>query len=261
MVKIGHASISELGSINGKPGDSTKKEVYIRDWYYKNWTHVLRCTNDRIAKEIARNMILACKNDYIGYGQSDRTTAYNMYLIYGDIEHIAKYCNADCSSLVALCAIVAGVDVSPYMTTWNEVEEFRRAGFKIYNDSQHCKTSAILFPGDILRSDTHTAIVVSADDNTQTIEPPQKVVATQVAYNYENASYNVGTFRTICVLNMRDGAGTDFKIMYEMPQNQIVHAYGYYNVDAQGVKWLYCQTVVDGTLLTGYCSSLFLEKI
>ena len=39
-VRIGHASISEKGTINGTKGDQTGKEVCIRTWYSKPWDYM-----------------------------------------------------------------------------------------------------------------------------------------------------------------------------------------------------------------------------
>ena len=38
-MKIGHASINELGTVKGgKTGDQTGREVCTREWYNKGWT-------------------------------------------------------------------------------------------------------------------------------------------------------------------------------------------------------------------------------
>ena len=47
MVKIGHARISENGSIDGAKGDQTKNEVCITDWYNGNWLAVLDLSRKR----------------------------------------------------------------------------------------------------------------------------------------------------------------------------------------------------------------------
>lgn len=114
-ILIAHASISETGTINGNKGDSTGKEVCIRNYYDKEWQYIIRPTSKITAIKIASNMIDACENNHIGYGQSDRNTGYEMYKKYNSIKDIKEDCNVDCSSLVHL-AIVASCN--EYFKNW-----------------------------------------------------------------------------------------------------------------------------------------------
>ena len=52
--RIGHASLSEKGSIYGMVGDSTGREVYIRGWYNKGWDCVLRPISPDVAEKSAQ---------------------------------------------------------------------------------------------------------------------------------------------------------------------------------------------------------------
>ena len=79
MVKIGQASRDERGKYSGgMAGDQDGKEVAIREWYNRPWNKVLRAKNPAVAEKIALAMEKACKNDYIGYDQSQRTTLYSL---------------------------------------------------------------------------------------------------------------------------------------------------------------------------------------
>ena len=76
-VKIGHASLSENGSVkNGKAGDQNGKEVCIRSWYAKDWDCVLRPKTSTLANKSASACEKGCANSNIGYDQNQRNTLY-----------------------------------------------------------------------------------------------------------------------------------------------------------------------------------------
>ena len=103
IVKIGSARIDENGKISGgKEGDQKGREVMIQDFYMhsKGWT-ILRPLSH--AKEIAKNMKLACENNNIGYSQQGRYGLMKaLEKVKGDFTKVAK-CNTDCSALVREC--------------------------------------------------------------------------------------------------------------------------------------------------------------
>lgn len=257
MIVIGHASIAENGGINGMLGDSTGKEVCTREWYYKNWTHVIRATEGEVAYNIAANMRDACANNNIGYGQSDRLTAYKEYKKAGSIAAISNKCNADCSSLVALCAIASGVNVNPDLWTGTEVQEFKNAGFRIFTSVDYTAKTGNLRIGDILRSDTHTAIVV--DDTSASGDNTVKntVTAKQYALNFNNNK--AGTYKVCTPLFLRDGAGIEYEALCVLPEGTPVFNYGYYTSKER--NWLYVQAYLNGILYTGFCSEKYLAKM
>ena len=102
------ASISEKGTANGIKGDQTKKEVKIGNYYNFGQNEFLRPKETEVATKMAIAAARIAKNDYIGYGQIDRNTAYNEFCkINWDIDKIKDVnvrCNIDCSEL-ALCAV------------------------------------------------------------------------------------------------------------------------------------------------------------
>ena len=102
------ASISEKGTANGIKGDQTKKEVKIGNYYNFGQNEFLRPRNEEVGKKMAIAAARIAENDYIGYGQIDRNTAYNEFCkINWNINRIKEVkvkCNIDCSEL-ALCAI------------------------------------------------------------------------------------------------------------------------------------------------------------
>ena len=163
-VTLGNASISELGTINGTPGDQTKAEVCLRGWYSYPWGQMVRAKDPDVAEKIASAMEAACANDHIGYGQKDRLTLNAEAKKVGyDLSKISTDCNCDCSSLVAVCAIAAGVPVSPSIYTGNEVSALQKTGqFDVYTGAEYLTSDKLMKRGDILvKQYAHTVVVLS----------------------------------------------------------------------------------------------------
>lgn len=273
-VKIGHASIDERGKAHsGAAGDQTKKEVYSRTWYSKPWHTVFRPKDSTVAEKIAKAMEQACANNNIGYDQYQRTTLYTLAKAAGwDISKVTKKCETDCSALVAVCCNAAGVMVSKDMYTGNEKAVLKGTGkFTIYTDAKYVGSSANLKRGDILLGNGHTAIVLSnganikiAEKKTATTKPATtakpKVVTAKDAAESKRASL-AGTYVVTAAkaLNVRDGAGTNAKILVTIPKGTKVRCYGYYTQNGE-TTWLYVQFTYENTTYTGFVSTLFLAK-
>ena len=172
-IKIGHASVSEKGTINGKVGDQTGKEVCTRSWYSNPWSVLLVCTDKEIAKKAAQEMQYACDNKNIGYGQSDRRSAYNSALVNGKTFKKAKG-NTDCSQLVASCYILAGLKISPDCYTGNLRKALLATGkFKEYTDPKYLKSDAYAEVGAVyLKEYDHTAMAL--ENGSKAIEAEKK---------------------------------------------------------------------------------------
>lgn len=164
MVKIGQASRDERGKYSGgMAGDQDGKEVAIREWYNRPWNKVLRAKNPAVAEKIALAMEKACKNDYIGYDQSQRTTLYSLCKANGwKIEDIKTRCETDCSALVAVCVNSAGIEISGDIYTGNEATTLLRTKeFELLTDSKYLISDEYLKRGDILLYEFHhTAIAL-----------------------------------------------------------------------------------------------------
>lgn len=163
-VKIGHASIDENGKgRGGAAGDQTGKEVCIRNWYDKNWVSVLRPKNEKEAEKMAKAMEQACANVHIGYDKTQRTTCFVEAKKVGfDLSKIKTNCETDCSALVAVCANAAGIPVSKDIYTGNEDSALvGTKKFKKLTDKKYLTSDKYLKRGDVLRSNGHTAIVLS----------------------------------------------------------------------------------------------------
>lgn len=171
-VKIAHASIDENGRArNGKAGDQTQREVCIRDWYSKPWQYVIRFKDPKKRELIAQAMEKAARNDHIGYDQNQRNTALAQARPVGyDPGRITKDCETDCSALVALCCMYAGVD-EKYLylsgnscTTRNLRTQLEKTGLvEVFSDYFHVHTSDKLIRGDILlKEGSHVAVTVQS---------------------------------------------------------------------------------------------------
>lgn len=163
-IKIGHASIDENGKISGgKVGDQTGKEIHIRDWYSKPWNVLLICKDKALAKRAADIMEAICKDDNFGYDQGQRISGYNNIVKNRGIVKGAKG-EFDCSSLVATCYKLAGLDISVASTTRNMRNNLMRTGrFELYTDKKYLITDKYALVGAVyLKEGSH--VVMALED-------------------------------------------------------------------------------------------------
>lgn len=181
MVRIVHASISENGTVNGVKGDSTGKEVCVRNWYSKPWWIMIRHPRKEIADRIAYVGERLARSNAVGYSQADRNSLHDtMKLFNHDVDAYLLHpvnTNTDCSAFVTECAIASGVQTLEYKgnapTTSTMEKVFKKAGFEIYNQQRYLSSDKYLRRGDILLSPGyHTVIVI---DDGETEKKPEKV--------------------------------------------------------------------------------------
>lgn len=171
MVKIGHASIDERGRIQGgSAGDQTKKEVCTRQWYSKKWDYVLRPKTSTLAEKSAKAMEKACANDKIGYDQNQRNNLYKQAKkVNFDLSKITTKCECDCSSLVHVCAISGGADVSygSNGATTRTLDTKLQGYYSKLTASKYLSSDKYLKRGDILvKEGSHTVMVL--EDGAET---------------------------------------------------------------------------------------------
>ena len=85
------------------------------------------------------------------------------------------------------------------------------------------------------------------------------VKASQSAKSFDKALTGTYTVNSINGLNVRDGAGTDYKVLCTLPYGHKVENYGYYT-DRSGIRWLYVSTTLNGTEYIGFVSSVWLNS-
>lgn len=115
MRKIAWASISEKGTVNGKKGNQTGRELKIGKYYDFGQDMVIRYKNPNRGAKAAKVAKLLCTCNKIGYGQSDRDTLFKACKSYQwNYKKIHKAivngtfpkCNCDCSSL---CTVITNI--------------------------------------------------------------------------------------------------------------------------------------------------------
>jgi len=161
----------------GIAGDQDGKEVAIREWYNRPWNKVLRCKDAAKAEKIASAMEAACKNDCIGYDQSQRTTLYELCKANGwNIQAVKTPCETDCSALVAVCVNAAGIKVSGDIYTGNEAATLLRTGeFELLSDPKYLLTDEYLRRGDILLYEFHHTAIALEDGKKANKQEQNKV--------------------------------------------------------------------------------------
>ena len=183
--RIGHASLSEKGTIYGAVGDQTGKEVHIRSWYNKGWDCVLRPVDPNVAEASARFCEAICANDNVGYSQSgSAVTGRNSLRRYAaevgwDGAKLGVKCNCDCSSFMAACAEAVGVDILPQYTSGNapatstmRVKFTKTGAYKVLTDKKYRNSPDYLLRGDILlREGSHTAMCLDDGAKAGTERP------------------------------------------------------------------------------------------
>lgn len=277
-VLIGHASISEKGTINGAKGDSTTKEVCTRTWYSKPWDFMAIHPDAAVREKHAKAVEAACANNNIGYGQSDRNTLNTLAKAVGyDLSKVGK-CNCDCSSLQNVAAVASGASGVSYESngwvTSNMKAKLAAAGYIIITDSTYLTSEAYCVRGAIyVKASSHTVCGLSngskandtlvkagivKNDASTTSGTTSTAAKTSVKVDSARSKDNSlkGTYKvTASALNLRAGAGTNKDILAVMPQGAKVQCYGYYT-SVSGTKWLY--VVYNG--ITGFASSKYLKK-
>lgn len=279
-ILIGHASVSEKGTINGAKGDSTTKEVCTRTWYSEPWDFMAIHPDIAVREKHAKAIEDACANNNIGYGQGDRNTLNALAkAVRYDLSKVGK-CNCDCSSLQNVAAVASGASGVSYgsngWVTSNMKAKLTAAGYIIITDSKYLTSEAYCVRGAIyVKASSHTVcglqngskandtlvkagIVKGSSESGKTsggtTTTDKKNVKADYARNKDDSLK--GTYKvTASALNLRAGAGTNKDILAVMPQGAKVKCYGYYT-SVSGTKWLY----VVYNEITGFASSKYLKK-
>lgn len=208
MAVIAHASINENGKASGGIlGDQTKKEVCTRAWYSKPWGCVIRFIDADMREKVARCMEMAAANDHIGYDQNRRNTLLNLARKYNyDPSKVTENCATDCSALVSLACIYAGIPESKLVYNGNSAttrtlwQILKSTGeVDIYTTPIYTQKSDKLMRGDILLKEGAHVVVVVQPDGKKSIEeiakevkagkwgnnPARMKALTDAGYNYD----------------------------------------------------------------------------
>lgn len=192
MSKIGHASGDERGKLSGgTAGDQTGREVYTRAWYNRPWNVILRATDGAIREKIATAMEAACANDLIGYDQNQRNTLLTQARKVGyDPGKVTAACECDCSSLVSVCCMYAGVAESALYVSNNcattstlKSRLLATGKFTALTSNNYLTSANYLLRGDILLYEgNHTAVNLEAGSATATTSTAKDYIKLHQAY-------------------------------------------------------------------------------
>lgn len=169
MPLLGHARIDENGNVMyGQAGDQNGQELMYEDFGDNKWgfTKVFRVRDIDMAERIGDGVLQACRNDNIGYSQSDRYSMQTEMEKAGSIYGIKNKCNCDCSSLVRNACTIAGVrhqsgaQLSKYMRTYTQRDELMNTGLF---EELVWKSGMKLYKGDILWKNGHTGTIVDSE--------------------------------------------------------------------------------------------------
>ena len=264
---FGSARSSETGGINGVKGDQKNgAEVSTQNYYLhsKGW-YVLRAKNQTHRTKIAKAMKDACANDNIGYGQSDRLSAWNQASKVGyDTSKIGNKCNVDCSELVRICVRYGtGKDVGDIYTGNLKSSLLSSGLFDDVTSSVNANNGSGLYNGDILVTKTkgHTGVIVSGGKGTSVSSTATNTTSSVVKATGSAAKRDVKyskTYTTTANLYMRNDGDKSALAMTILPKGTSCKNYGYYDVEKNGTVWLYVSAVVDGKTYEGFCSKKYL---
>ena len=196
-IKIAHASISENGGIkNGKAGDQTGKEVCIRAWYNKPWQYVIRFKDEAIREKVAYAMERACNNSAIGYDQNERNSLLTRARSVGyDPGKVTSKCETDCSALVTLACIYAGIAESSLVVSGNSATTstlrnrlIKTGRVEVFSSSKYTKSDDYLLRGDILlKEGSH--VVVAIENGSKTVATSVPSVSTTTSSTYTRTQF------------------------------------------------------------------------
>lgn len=163
---ISNSGSDENGKYKGgKAGDQSKKEWYLRKWYDRPWTCVLRWPDINVGTLIAQLGIDAALNDKIGYDQGQRYTYQEQLKKVGWLPaRITTACEEDCTAgvnanvhaaghLLGIAALLSIPETG--VRSGNMRKYYKAAGFQVLTDSKYLKSGDYLLPGDILLYDDH----------------------------------------------------------------------------------------------------------
>lgn len=248
-VQLGHALMDENRKASGgKAGDSTNREVSTVTWFDSDWNKLLRPLDEDVAETISVCMEQACANNKIGYDQMQRTTLYTQAVKTGyDLSKITTACECDCSSLVAVCILAAGIKINKDIYTGNMAAAILNTGkFKLLTEKKYLREDSYLKRGDILLCEgSHCAVVLSDGDSVVTSKPAPTGSVPYVAVANTDVNFRSSPSSTSAqniITALRKG------------QPLLV-------VSARSDGWTFVKTDVNKTAKSGWIFMDFLDKV
>ena len=277
-MRIVQASITENNddgwNRKAKAGDQTGREVFIRGWYPYDWDGIIHCLDASVSKRAVEIATKLANSNLVGYDQSERNTLYKALKDNGwDVDKYirsGKCTETDCSAFVyaCYCCVVPALRSDSNAPTVPQLKgRFTKIDiFKWYTAKRFRTKETDLRAGDILvNNDAHTVMAIDTGSiygGKETVVKPvpvsKTIKASKYASNFDRAI--AGAYKTTDALNLRDGAGTSYKVLTCLPKNTKVRNYGYFSY-VGNTKWYYVQVELNGNTYIGFCSSKYLRKV
>ena len=227
-VKISNSGSDENGNYkNGKAGDQTGREWYIRDWYNYPWNCVLRHPLAEVRACLATQAVKAAENDNVGYDQLQRDD-YGIELAKADYDpsKITRPVESDCSAGVIAntksTGHILGIPELQHLSatyTGNMRAAYKAAGFYVLTDKKYLTSSDYLLAGDILLNDAHhtcTVITNGAKASGTVTLPLVKRGSTGAAVEELQEKLNAASYRNKKTLEVDGEFGP-------LTQSQVIH--------------------------------------
>ena len=199
----------------------------------------------------------------VGYSQPNRMTLYNKVksMGYNNYRNLNKDVECDCSSLMFVCAQLAGIkswksalctaDMMNALPKYPELEELK--------DSKYFSSDKYLIDGDIFVKNGHTAttklISVEPEPAPEPQPEPKPEPKPDVIPAPAKDSSLAGKYKTTTALNMRTGYSTKYPVIRVLEKGEKVTNYGFCSKDK---IWLY---ILDKYGQVGWASRAYLVKI
>ena len=152
-------------------------------------------------------------------------------------------------------------DETPVVTPKKSVEELAKEVLQGKWGNGEARKQALTSAGyDYSAVQARVNELVNGNTNTEAkpAETSAKVVkATGYATKYDAS--RAGRYTVTTGLNLRNGAGTDNRILVTMPKGTVVRFYGFYS-PVNGTDWYFVIANVDGVEYHGHCSSAYLKR-
>lgn len=230
--KIGHASGDEHKKLHGgNAGDQTGREVFTRDWYNRPWNCVIEFIDANMAEKNAVAMEHACKNDNIGYNQYQRNTLLVEARKHNyDPGKVTKKVETDCSALVALCCMYAGIPESCLVVggnsayTGNIRHLLEKTGkVKVYTDKKHITSGHYNHRGAILLYEGHH-VAIQLEDGSEVKKNKATTSEKEQTNNADARTNNSNPYMieiTTRAINVRKNAGIEYDVVAVFNQGDI----------------------------------------
>ena len=194
-VLCGWASQSEHGTVTGRAGDQTGREVKTGNWYNFGQTAVYRWKNRSYANTYGSIIKYWCNNANVGYDQYERTTLGAWCKNHAWSYKVSVPVETDCSKMVGdgINCTLKKQAIPSDIYTGNLDRYLMATGlFTKLTGAKYCGQDSYLMVGDIINNPARH--VITALQNGSNAQPVAKTM-TQVAQEVIDGKWGSGDER------------------------------------------------------------------